>query len=87
MRDGAEDESWCAVTAEVLRLVERNVSSWRGMTRSEIEDYAWKHGGFACRPTSDEAFAFTLRAYQLGLENALSMQARNVAELARAQAA
>jgi hypothetical protein len=75
--DSAEDESWCAIRATVVRVVERSVSSWRGMSFSEVEDWGWKHGDFASKPSMEEAFSFTLRAHQLGLDNALRMQRRD----------
>jgi hypothetical protein len=74
--DPAEGESWCARKALIVRVVERSVSHWRGMSFEGIITWACKNGDFAERPSMADGFSFTVRAHQLGLENALKMQRR-----------
>jgi hypothetical protein len=74
--DPDEAESWCSPTAEIVQVVERGVSSWKGMTFDGIIDWAYQNGDYAERPSMEIGFSFTLRAHQLGLENALRMQRR-----------
>jgi hypothetical protein len=79
--DPAEGESWCARMAEIVGIAERGVWRSRGMSSSEVERWAWQHGDFTSHPSMEDAFSSTLRAHQLGPDNALRMQRRERARV------